>query len=86
MRYLILISTTALLSACGGDALSEDARAVRDMCAANAGETQYCTCIATTLEGQMSPTAFASMARGGEEAELGKLLDAIAAADNVCKK
>ena len=72
-----------VLAACG-DGLSENARAVRDTCASNAGEATYCTCIAKTLEGQMKPEAFASMARGGEEAELGVLLDQIAKADSSC--
>ncbi len=71
------------LTACG-DGLSENARAVRDMCASNAGEATYCTCIAKTLEGQMPPEAFAGMAQGGKEAELGALLDQIAKADSSC--
>ena len=84
MRYLIVLPAIALLTACGGD-LSANARAVRDMCVANEGEAQYCTCVATTLEGQMAPEAFASIARGGEDAEIDKLLDAIASADASCK-
>ena len=47
-----------------------------------AGEAVYCTCIAKTLEGQMPPEAFKDMAQGGEEAELGALLDQIATADS----
>jgi hypothetical protein len=71
------------LTACG-DGLSEDARAVRDMCASNAGEAAYCTCIAETLEKEMPLEAFKGMAQGGEEAELGALLDQIAKADSSC--
>lgn len=72
------------LSACG-DGLSGNARAVRDMCASNGGETVYCTCIATTLEGQMPAEAFKAMAEGGNEAELGTLLDQIATANSSCE-
>jgi hypothetical protein len=72
-----------VLGACG-DGLSQNAQAVRDMCASNAGEAAYCTCIAKTLEGQMTPEAFASMAQGGEGSELGPLLDQIAKADGSC--
>lgn len=82
MRALAGLSLLAL-AACG-DGLSENARAVRDTCASNAGEAAYCTCIAKTLEGQMPPEAFASMAQGGEGAELGPLLDQIAKADASC--
>jgi hypothetical protein len=71
------------LTACG-DGLSENARAVRDLCASNAGEAVYCTCIAKTLEGQMPAEAFKGMAQGGKEAELGALLDQIAKADSSC--
>ncbi len=77
------MALAALLAACG-ESLSENATAVRDMCASNAGEAQYCTCVAKTLEGQMPPAEFASMAQGGEEAELGALLDQIAKADEAC--
>lgn len=83
MRMALAAVAAALLAGCG-DGLSENARAVRDMCASNAGEAQYCTCIAKTLEGQMSPEAFASMAQGGEGSELGVLLDQIARADASC--
>lgn len=72
-----------VLAACG-EGLSDNVRAVRDTCAANGGEAAYCTCIAKTLEGQMSPEAFASMAKGGEARELGALLDQIATADAAC--
>jgi hypothetical protein len=72
------------LTACS-DGLSENARAVRDMCASNGGEAVYCTCIAKTLEGQMPPEAFKGMAQGGEEAELGALLDQIATANSSCE-
>lgn len=83
MRMLIAGVVAMLLAACG-DGLSGNARAVRDMCASNAGEAVYCTCIARTLEGQMAPEAFAGMAQGGDEAELGALLDQIAKADSSC--
>ncbi len=82
MRLVLLLSLLAL-SACG-DGLSGDARAVRDMCASNGGETPYCTCIATTLEKQMPAEAFKAMAQGGEEADLGALLDQIATANSSC--
>ena len=82
MRILAGLAVLGL-AACS-DGLSENARAVRDMCASNAGEAQYCTCIAKTLEGQMPPATFASMAQGGEGSELGVLLDQIAKADSSC--
>ena len=82
MRFAVGLSCLAL-AACG-DGLSDNVRAVRDTCAANGGEAAYCTCIAKTLEGQMSPQAFASMAKGGEASELGALLDQIATADAAC--
>ena len=83
MRLLVAVSFGMLGAACS-DGLSENARAVRDICASNEGEAQYCTCIAKTLEKEMPPEAFASMVRGGQEAELGVLLDRIAQADKSC--
>lgn len=82
MRIVICLCLP-VLTACG-DGLSENARAVRDMCASNAGEAAYCTCIAETLEKEMPPDAFKGMAQGGQEAELGALLDQIAKADSSC--
>ncbi len=82
MRLVLGIGLLAL-TACG-DGLSENAQAVRDMCASNAGEAVYCTCIAKTLEKEMPPEAFKGMAQGGAEAELGVLLDQIAKADSSC--
>jgi hypothetical protein len=83
-RLAVTIALGGLLSGCGGESLSADAVAVRDLCVANAGEAQYCTCVATTLEDQMAPEAFASMARGGEGSELLPLLEQIAKADASC--
>ena len=82
MRIVLGLCLLAL-TACG-DGLSENARAVRDMCASNAGEAVYCTCIAQTLEKEMAPEAFKGMAQGGAEADLGELLDQIAKADSSC--
>lgn len=82
MRSVIGLCLLALV-ACS-DGLSENVRAVRDMCASNAGEATYCTCMAVTLEKEMSPEAFRAMARGGEQAELGDLLDQIAKVDPLC--
>lgn len=83
LRLGSFVALAALLAACG-ESLSENATAVRDMCAANAGEAEYCTCVAKTLEKQVPPAEFASMVRGGEGAELNVLLDQIAKADESC--
>lgn len=85
MRVLIAAGLAAILSACGGG-YTGDAKVMNDMCTANGGEARYCDCVTKALQEKLSKEAFAEMAKGGKESELGANLDVIGEADAVCGK
>lgn len=85
MRILIAAALLTLLSGCGGG-FTGDAKAVNDMCISGGGEARYCDCVTKALQEKLSKEAFADMAKGGKDADLGANLDVIGEADAICGK
>jgi len=77
-----LLALVVLPGGCGG--LSGDAKAVHDACTANGGEAAYCDCMVKTLQAQLTPEAFARVAKGDDGGDLMGSLDAMDAADKAC--
>ncbi len=77
-----LLALLVLPGGCGG--LSGDARAVHEACTANGGAPAYCDCMVKTLQAQLTPEAFAQVARGDDGGDLMASLDAMDAANKAC--
>lgn len=85
MRRTFAAGFLAMLAAGCGDGFSGDAKAVNDLCVRNGGTAAYCECTTKTLQGKLSPEAFAQIAKGAPApAEMQATLAVIGEADKVC--
>ena len=83
---LVLAAGLMVLAGCSGSALTGDAKAVHDLCAANGGKAAYCDCTTKELQAKLSPEIFAQVGKGETGSDPETLLDVMAAADKVCSK
>lgn len=82
LRLTVSLAPLAMMAACGE--FSGDAKVNFDTCVENGGDAPYCSCVTKALQANMSPEAFAAMAKR-DQSDLEGALEAIAAADASCK-